>query len=72
MKQDHLEKAGWVAFSIGVLVGMLAITLVWLATAPPVCHEDEVLIGGTDCVPLDDIQEAAADLYAEAVSQAGR
>ncbi len=41
--------------------------------SPPRCFEDEVIVWTGDrhdrCVPLDDIREAAVDLYVEATQQ---
>lgn len=71
-RHDNVETAGWVGFWTGLFTGMLSITLVWVLAGPPTCHEDEVVVDGRTCVPLDDIQDAAVDLYSEALSQAGR
>lgn len=53
-----IEKAGWIAFSTGLLVGSLL--MLWAATVnQPNCYEDEVIVwsGETNdhdiCVPVD-------------------
>lgn len=69
MRPDPIETVGWTAFFVGLFVGCVLMMVIY-ETSLPKCLEDEVLVQATEqCVPLDDITEAAVDLYMEAVNQ---
>lgn len=69
---DPVEVAGWTGLAVGLLIGAAAMMGIY-ETSTIECLEDEALIAATnECVPIEDIQEAAVDLYVEAVMQEGR
>lgn len=55
-----------------IVATLLALAVTVRTDAVPSCLEDEVRMYDGTCVALDEIQEAAVDLYLEAVSQEGR
>lgn len=64
---DARETTGWVAFSIGCILGSLIATLIMLYIVPPRgCHRDEAWVHpeivntwnvahSNGCIPLDDL-----------------
>lgn len=70
--RDIVEVVGWTAFFLGLFLGFVFAMLIYEPHVPS-CHEDEAwLVATKDCVPVDDLQEAAVDLYVEANMQHAR
>lgn len=71
--RDPVEMAGWTALAVGILLGFLAAMAIYETHLHHLCHEDEAwLVATEDCVPVDDLQDAAVDLHMEANMQHAR